>query len=85
MGMKPARCSRVAYILLGIFLGKFGIHNFVAGYMAQGFIQLGMTLAGIALAFCTLGGSLILVFAVYIWAIVEIIITREDADGVKMP
>ncbi|HTS29409.1 MAG TPA: NINE protein [Bryobacteraceae bacterium] len=66
--------SRVAFILLGIFLGLFGAHNFYAGYTGRGAIQLSITL-------CTLFvGSLIS----WIWAIVEVCIVERDSQNVVM-
>jgi hypothetical protein len=66
--------NRVAYILLGIFLGYFGAHNFYAGYMVRGAIQLAITI-------CTLfTGSIIS----WIWAIVEVCIVDRDSQNVDM-
>jgi len=71
-----ARCQRVVYILLGIFLGALGIHNFVAGHHGRGVAQLLITIFT--------GWLIIPLFAVWIWVIVEIITTTHDADGVRM-
>ncbi len=84
-GAKVARCTRLVYILLGVFLGEFGIHNFVAGHMSRGFWQLGITLASCFLFFCTFGGTAFVILGVYIWAIVDIINVLDDADGLRMP
>ena len=66
--------SRVAYILLGIFLGIFGAHNFYAGYTGRGAIQLSITI-------CTLFvGSIVS----WIWAIVEVCIVETDSQNVYM-
>jgi TM2 domain-containing membrane protein YozV len=66
--------SRVAYILLGIFLGIFGAHNFYAGYTARGVIQLCITI-------CTLFVGAIIS---WIWAIVEVCIVDRDSQNVYM-
>ena len=67
--------SRISYILLGIFLGCLGIHNFYAGYTGRAVAQLLITL---------LTGWLILPwFGVWIWCIVEVCTVRVDVDGVK--
>lgn len=66
--------SRVAYILLGVFLGAFGVHNFYAGYVGRGIAQLLLTLF-------TCGYAALIVF---IWSIVEIIVVDRDAKGVPM-
>lgn len=66
--------SRVAFILLGVFLGAFGVHNFYAGYVGRGITQLLLTLF-------TCGYAAIIVF---IWSIVEIIVVDRDVKGVPM-
>lgn len=72
MSETPAK-SRVAYILLGLFLGCLGIHNFYAGYSGKGVAQLLITL---------LAGWLVLpVLAVSIWVIIEICTVTKDASG----
>ena len=64
--------SRLAYILLGLFLGGLGIHNFYAGYTGKGIAQLLITILS--------GGFLALV--VWIWVIIEICTVTKDAQGV---
>ena len=67
-----ARKSRVAYILLGIFLGTLGIHNFYAGYNGKGIAQLLITVLTFGL------GGLV----TWIWAIVDVCTVTVDAGGV---
>ncbi len=82
--VKQAKCSRLVFILLALFLGGFGVHNFVAGYTTRGLIQLCIsgffTLAGC----CTFGIAWFVIAAVHIWALVEIVTTTTDSDGVKL-
>lgn len=78
------RCSRLVYIVLAIFLGWIGIHNFVAGYSNRGAWQLALGLTGLILSFCTFGISTLLCIAVWIWSIVDIVQTTTDAEGVRM-
>ena len=66
--------SRLIYILLALFLGIFGVHNFYAGYWGKGLIQLLLTLLSLFLL------SLI----VYIWVVVEVITVKTDASGQAM-
>src|SRR5262249_19190945 len=40
----PQPKTRVLFVLLGIFLGALGVHNFYAGYIKKGAIQLCLTL-----------------------------------------
>lgn len=63
--------SRLAYILLAIFLGTFGVHNFYAGYTSKGVTQLLLTVLSCG----------ILGIVVFIWNIVEICTVTIDAHG----
>ena len=65
--------TRVIFVLLGIFLGVFGVHNFYAGYMKKGAIQLCVTLLS-----CFYAAILS-----WIWAIVEICTVNRDAEGTQ--
>lgn len=66
--------SRVAYILLGLFLGGLGIHNFYAGRTAIGVVQLLITIC--------LGWLIFPLFVVGVWVLVELIAVTRDAKGV---
>ncbi len=68
--------SRAAYILLGLFLGGLGVHNFYAGYSGKGVTQLLMTIF--------IGWLILPAIAVMIWVIIEICTVTEDARGNKM-
>ena len=63
--------SRTAYILLAIFLGYLGVHNFYAGYIGKGVAQLLITLLS--------AGFLSIVS--FIWAVVDICTVQTSADG----
>jgi len=63
--------SRSTYIVLGIFLGALGIHNFYAGYTGRAVGQL-------CLSVLTLG---YLAWASWIWAIIEICLVTKDSKG----
>lgn len=65
---------RVIYILLALFLGCLGIHNFYAGYFTRGIIQL-------LLSLLTLGMASTIVM---IWALIEILTVKIDPSGKKM-
>jgi TM2 domain-containing membrane protein YozV len=64
--------SRVVFVLLAIFLGAFGGHNFYAGYVKKAVIQLCITILS-----CFAGS-----FVSWIWAIVEACVINQDDDGV---
>lgn len=67
--------SKFVYLLLAIFLGEFGVHNFYAGYTNVGIIQLLVSLVGGAIT-CGISS-----FGVWIWAIVEGATKGVDASG----
>lgn len=63
--------SRTAYILLAIFIGPLGVHNFFAGYTGRGIAQLLITVITVGI------GTLI----TYPWAIIEAITVKVDSEG----
>lgn len=65
--------SRTSYIVLGIFLGALGIHNFYAGYTGRAVGQLCLTVL-------TLG---YLGIVSWIWAIIEICTVEKDSTGLR--
>lgn len=68
--------SRGTYIILGLFLGGLGIHNFYAGRNGPGAAQLIITL--------TLGWVGVGVVINLIWVIIELLSITEDGDGNPM-
>lgn len=64
----------VAYVLLATFLGNFGIHNFYAGYIRRAVTQLMLTLFSWVLLFLP-------VFAVQIWALLDMCLINKDVYG----
>lgn len=66
--------SRVAYMLLGLFLGGLGIHNFYAGYTGKAVAQLLITLFTFWLVFPIIG--------IWIWVIIELCTVKKDSRGV---
>ncbi len=65
--------SRASFIILGIFLGYLGVHNFYAGYAGRGIAQLLLTLF--------LFWTIIVPIVVWIWVIIEIIVVDRDKYG----
>ncbi|MFN5946766.1 MAG: TM2 domain-containing protein, partial [Phycisphaerae bacterium] len=82
---RPARVSRLIYVILAIFLGSFGVHNFAAGHTTTAIIQLIVSLVGIVLTPCTFGISALAPLGMFVWAIVEAVTVTKDADGIPMP
>lgn len=66
-----SRKSRSTFIVLGVFLGALGIHNFYGGYTGRAVGQLCLTIL-------TLGYLGLIAWA---WAIVEICIVTRDSTG----
>ncbi len=68
--------NRGVYIILGLFLGCLGIHNFYAGYHGRGAAQLIITIL--------LGWVIIGLVITVLWALIEICTVTEDAAGDKL-
>ena len=66
--------KRSTYILLAVFLGSLGIHNFYAGYTGRGLAQL--------LIFVFTGWLILPAIAVFIWVLVEICSVTRDANNI---
>jgi len=65
--------SRLTFILLGIFLGVFGAHNFYAGYWKRGVGQLCVTLLTFFYG----------AFISLVWAIVEVCTVEHDSRNIQ--
>jgi len=79
--------NRGVYIILGLLFGGVGFHNFYAGHTVRGAVKLGIFLMAFAvdasLRFYT--GFAIVAFALFaLWALIEIIIVKNDACGNAM-
>jgi TM2 domain-containing membrane protein YozV len=70
------RKSRGVYIILGIFFGLLGVHNFYAGYYAQGAAQ--------CLSTILLCWTVVVPIIVLIWVIVDLCTVTHDASGYQM-
>lgn len=79
--VEPA-CSRIVYILLGIFLGNFGVHNFIAGRTSTAIKQLCLNFLGMLLAIVGIG--VLISLGVSIWVIYELFTVKIDGNGVEM-
>lgn len=65
--------SRGLFIILGILLGLFGIHNFYAGYYGKGALQLLITI--------TWGMIYLGIIITGTWVLIDLLTVRYDADG----
>lgn len=66
--------KRLTYILLGVFLGMFGAHNWYAGYNGRAFYQI----------FITGVSCLTASWVSMIWAWIEVATVTKDASGRKL-
>ena len=83
--------SRIGYIVLGLFFGTIGIHDFYAGLNSRGFIHLGLFLGSLFFAsvFVEEAEAGVAVFWGLqvlhgVWPLAEIIVVDKDGNGVKM-
>jgi TM2 domain-containing membrane protein YozV len=65
--------SRTTYIVLGVFLGALGAHNFYAGYTGRAVGQLCLSVLTV----------FYLAIVSWIWAIVEICVVDRDSAGIQ--
>jgi TM2 domain-containing membrane protein YozV len=65
--------SKVVYVILALFLGVFGVHNFYSGHTASGIVKLLLTLL--------LGWTVIVIIFVFLMCIIDICTVTRDADG----
>ena len=68
--------SRLSYILLAIFLGGLGVHNFYASRTGSGIAQLLLNL----FFFWTV----VIPIIVGVWILIEIFVVNTDGHGVRM-
>lgn len=71
--------SRLAFVMLGLFLGWLGIHNFYIGKAGKGIGQILMMIFGFVLA--GIGIGFVLLIGLCIWILVDICSVTQDADG----
>jgi TM2 domain-containing membrane protein YozV len=71
--------SRTVYILLGVFLGGLGIHNFVAERTAIAACQLAIFVVSFPLL--CLGIGFLTIWVPSVWAIVDIVAVQHDGQG----
>jgi TM2 domain-containing membrane protein YozV len=68
--------SRTVYIVLGIFFGWIGVHNFYANRKGVGATQL--------VLFLMFYWTLIAPVGLFIWSVIDIINVRDDGNGIRM-
>ncbi len=78
--------SRGVYIILGLFFGFFGVHNYYAGYIGRGFAQLLLTL-GVLVWFMTMPTQLwpiLSLIVALIWVAIDFVTINSDSAGDRM-
>lgn len=68
--------SGIVYILLAWFLGTIGIHNFYAGYVGRGVVQLILTLSSPFFMFLPL-------IVTALWAFAELLFQNKSRNGAR--
>lgn len=71
--------SRIAYVMLGLFLGYLGVHNFYVGRAGRGVGQLLMFFVGLITLYFLIGA--LLLFVLFIWLLVDICSVTQDSEG----
>jgi TM2 domain-containing membrane protein YozV len=65
--------NRGYFLILGILLGLFGIHNFYAGYYGRGALQLLITI--------TWGMIYVGIIITGTWVLIDLLTVRYNAEG----
>jgi hypothetical protein len=84
---QTARSTYLLLALLPAFVGIFGIHNIVAGYVGRGVFQLVLSLFTVSGCCIGLGAppclclGLPLWLGMFVWTLVEALTVRSDARG----
>jgi TM2 domain-containing membrane protein YozV len=68
--------ERFVYIILAVFAGFFGVHNFYIGNKLKGYAQLFITIF--------IGWLILPLFITWIWSFIEILKTTHDSEGRKL-
>ncbi len=74
--------SRLVYILLAVFLGGLGVHNFYAGHVGRAVAQLLTNFCLFLLSIITLGFGAVLYLGLLAWIIVDICTVTKDNKGI---
>ena len=72
---------RYIYVLLAVFLGGLGVHNFYAGYTGKAMTQLITCIVGIVASMVFIG--FIVIFCLGVWVLIDAITVTADANGKK--
>jgi|GEM_PF-1506762 TM2 domain-containing membrane protein YozV/DNA-directed RNA polymerase subunit RPC12/RpoP len=73
---------RTVYVLLGLFLGYLGIHNFYGGYIIEGCLQI---LASLLLLFMPASDfKLLCLIVMAAWILGNIFFRKKDSRGLLM-
>jgi TM2 domain-containing membrane protein YozV len=79
--------SRGIHIILGLIFGGVGFHNFYSGHYLRGGIKVGLFLVAFfidALTGFYSAFSIVLLVLFTLWALVEVIVVKDDAAGNAM-
>ena len=80
------RKSMILAVVLVLFLGTFGIHNFYLGYIKKGVAQLVLCLVGWATTFILIGYIPLAVLCVWIFIeFIQLLVNKDYRDGNGVP
>lgn len=72
------------YIIIALIACGLGIHNFYAGRMFVGLMQLAIFVCSILFGFLTFGFGFVLLAIPVFWTLLDIILVRKDGQGLRM-
>ncbi len=81
--LKP-RCSRLVYIILGLFTGFLGIHNFAAGFIGRGLFEMFLTFVAICSGALIAPFGAVLLLGLAFMILLELAFQTKDANGIEM-
>lgn len=71
--------TRTVYILLALFLGLLGVHNFYAGRGIHGLVQLGVFFTSLPLMLVGVGFATMA--CLLLWVLLDIVTVKKDGNG----
>lgn len=85
-GAPLRRVDRLVYVVLGLFLGGIGVHNFYAGQTASGLIKILVLVFGVPLCALGRGDFIYLPFVLNgLWTIIDICRDPNQAEEEEIP
>lgn len=80
--LSSAQKSKVTALILVIFVGSLGVHNFYLGHTGKGIAQLSLTVIGWITSFLLIG--FVFLAIVGIWVLIELIQIATGSNGMQV-